>query len=105
MDLAGFQRKHLRGLAHEIKPVVQVGKPGITTEVVGAVSDALEQHELVKISMRKPADKKSMAVELAQRTESVLCGLVGHTIILYRKHPTEPRIRIPKRAAPPSEER
>lgn len=104
MVLAGFQRKYLRGLAHEMKPSVQVGKPGITPEVVEAVSAALAQSELVKISMRKPPDKKSMAADLATRTDSVLCGLVGHTVILYRRHPDTPSIRIPNRPTASNED-
>ena len=103
MVLAGFQRKYLRGLAHEMKPSVQVGKPGITPEVVEAVTNALAQNELVKVSMRKPPDKKTMAADLAERTDSILCGLVGHMIILYRRHPDTPAIRVPNRPAIPDE--
>jgi RNA-binding protein len=95
--LQGFQRKHLRGLAHKLKPVVQVGHDGITGRVVGAVEGALLDHELIKVRMQEPAEKKAMAVELAGRTRSHLCGLVGHTAILYRPHPDEPIIKLPQR--------
>jgi RNA-binding protein len=97
MDLAGFQKKYLRGLAHELKAVVQVGRPGITDEVVQAVSSALEEHELIKVSMRKPQDKKGMAASLASRSEAQLCGLIGHIMILYRPHPDAPTIQLPAR--------
>lgn len=96
-DLKGFQRKYLRGLAHGYKPVVQVGEKGITESVVNATHEALLQHELVKVRLRAPEDKKAMAEELAQRTESVLCGLIGHTLILYRAHPEKPTLHVPTR--------
>jgi len=98
MALVGFQRKYLRGLAHGLSPAVQIGRPGLTDEVIQAVQAALQDHELVKVSMRKPEDKKAMATALAERTEAQLCGLIGHTIILYRPDPDSPGIRLPRRA-------
>lgn len=103
MEMNGTQRKYLRGLAHELRPVVQIGRPGLTEEVVSAVQDALEEHELIKVSMRKPEDKKATAAALAERTQAQLCGLIGHTIILYRPHPDEPTIRLPTRPVDSSE--
>lgn len=95
--LAGFQRKHLRGLAHPLKPIVQVGKAGITEEVVRTVRRALEDHELIKVAMTKPKDKKGMSAELAQRCGAHLCGLLGHTVILYRQREKRSVIRVPTR--------
>ena len=96
-ELEGFQRKHLRGLAHSLKPVVHVGGGGLSEAVVRQVDEALGDHELIKVRLQEPEDKKAMATELAERTGSALCGLVGHTVILYRPDPEEPAIRLPKR--------
>ena len=95
--LAGFQRKHLRKLAHGLDPVVQVGEAGVSEAVLKALDAALRDHELVKVKLRQPADKKAMAAELAERSGAELCGLVGHTVILYRPDPEEPRIELPTR--------
>ena len=95
--MKGHLRKYLRGLAHNLEPVVQVGQSGITDQVIEQVKDQLLAHELIKIKMREPEDKKAMAAELAERTGSELCGLVGHTVILYLEHPEEPRIELPER--------
>jgi RNA-binding protein len=76
---------------------VQVGQSGLTEAVVAAVQSALLDHELVKVRLLKPENKKAMARELAERTKAELCGLVGHTVILYRAHPEEPRLRLPER--------
>jgi RNA-binding protein len=95
--LAGYQRKHLRGLAHSLKPLVQVGEAGLSDAVIAATNRALEDHELVKVRLHEPADKRGMANELAQQCNSELCGLVGHTVILYRRHPTTPSIVVPRR--------
>ncbi len=95
--LKGFQRRFLRARAHHLQPVVQVGQGGLTEGVVKAVDAALLDHELVKVRMEKPEDKKGMAIELAGSTGAVLCGLVGHTAILYRAHPTKPKLELPTR--------
>jgi RNA-binding protein len=97
VKLEGFQRKFLRGLAHGYKPVVLVGEAGLSDGVVDALERALLDHELVKVRLREPDDKQAMARELAQRTGAELCGLVGHTAILYRPHPESPRIELPTR--------
>ena len=47
--LKGFQKKHLKGLAHNLKPVVQIGKEGLTEGIIRAVGEGLLQHELIKI--------------------------------------------------------
>jgi RNA-binding protein len=96
--LAGFERKHLRSLAHPLRPVVQVGEAGLVGRVLAAVDEALEIHELVKVRLRQPADKRAVAEALAERCRAELCGLVGHTVILYRRHPERPRIELPRRA-------
>ena len=86
MPLAGFQRKHLRGLAHALEPVVHVGNAGVSDSVAAAVDEALGAHELIKVRLHQPEDKKAMADELAQRCGAEVCGVVGHTVILYREN-------------------
>jgi len=99
LSLQGFQRRHLRRLAHDLRPVVQVGEAGLSQAVAAAVEQALEDHELVKVRLREPEDKKAAARDLAERCGAELCGLVGHTVILYRRHPERPRLELPRRAA------
>ena len=88
----------MRKLAHDLKPVVHVGAGGIGPPVLEALAQALDDHELVKVRLHEPEDKKGMANELATRSGAALCGLVGHTAILYRAHPEKPRIELPTRA-------
>ena len=94
--LRGFQRKFLRGLAHALTPIVHVGKEGISDAVVAAVEHALLDHELIKVRLHRPDDKKAMAAALATRSAAHLCGLVGHVAILYREHPEAPQIAVPR---------
>jgi RNA-binding protein len=95
--LAGYQRQYLRALAHPLKPVVQVGQSGVTDEVVQAVRIALRDHELIKVRLREPKDKNAFCESMATGSGSALCGLVGHTAILYKPHPKKPQIHLPQR--------
>ena len=89
------QRRWLRGRAHALEPVTHVGAAGVTDAVLRAVDHALDAHELVKVRLHEPEDKKADARALAEGTGAALCGLVGHTVILYRPHPETPRIVVP----------
>jgi RNA-binding protein len=90
--LTGRQRKFLRGRAHTLDAVVLVGHGGVSEGVLRAVDEALTTHELIKVRLREPEDKHGDALRLAEGTKAVLCGLVGHTVVLYRPHPERPRI-------------
>jgi RNA-binding protein len=47
--LKGSQRKYLRGDAHSYKPIVQIGKEGLSENVIRAIDAALQSHELIKV--------------------------------------------------------
>ena len=96
--LTSSQRKHLRGLAHALEPVVQIGKSGLSEEVVAQVDRMLTIHELIKIRfVAGKAEKAVLADELCARTGAEAAGTVGHVAILYRRHADSEKrkIRLP----------
>ena len=95
--LTGKQRRHLRALAHDLKPLVQVGRGGIDDGLVAAVDQALADHELIKVKVAEAAnlDRHEAADALAQATGSEVAQVLGNTILLYRADPEEPVIRLP----------
>ena len=85
--LSSVQRSYLRSQAHNLKPVVLIGKNGITDGTIEAVNKALEAQELIKIKFREYKDeKKSLSHQLAESTESHIVGTIGHTVILFRQN-------------------
>ena len=94
-ERSGAQRKHLRGLAHHVKPVVHVGKNGVTDPVLQEVEEALDYHELIKVKLVDPQGrKKELAAELASRSGSTRVGLVGNIVTLYRQHPDPEKRKV-----------
>lgn len=85
--LSGKEKSKLRGIAQTRKALFQIGKDGVTSNMVKTIHDSLEAHELVKISMLKtcPQDPQEAAFDLASGTHSEIVQIIGHTIVLYRR--------------------
>jgi RNA-binding protein len=96
-ELSERQKKHLRGLAHRLKPVIRVGNPGLSESLVRETLRALNDHELIKV--KTPAgDRAARAAligELTVRTASTLVHRIGNVAVLYRPREALPRILIP----------
>jgi len=93
------QRAHLRSLAHPLKPVARIGREGITDAAVEALRDAFNTRELLKVKVLQaaPQNARDTGTELAARLADVeVVQVIGRTIVLYRRHPEEPRIRFPE---------
>lgn len=87
-NLTGAQRKWLRGQAHALKPVVQIGKQGLTEAALRQIDEALNDHELIKVQAAVPRQEKDeMAARLASDLGAEVAGRIGHIVILYRQHP------------------
>jgi RNA-binding protein len=94
--LSERQRKHLRALAHALKPVIRLGNAGLTPAVTAETARALEDHELIKV--RAPGGDREARDELfaalARDTGSALVHRIGNVAVLYRPA-RQPRILIP----------
>jgi RNA-binding protein len=97
MELNEKQRRHLKGLAHPLKPVVRMGNAGLTDAVVAETQRALLDHELIKVRLpgQDREQRDAALASLAQRTGSVMVTRIGHVAVLYRAHPKLPRIVLP----------
>ncbi len=91
------QRKYLKGLGHSLKPGVHLGKDGITDKFLDNLSNALNHHELVKVSVLETSglDRKEAAEQLGQSTGAEVVAITGFRILLYRRNETEPKIVLP----------
>ena len=97
--LAAAQKRYLRGLAHDLKPVILVGGKGVTDALVAELDLALERHELVKVKVAaedREARDAWMEV-LVVRSGAASIQRVGHVLTLYRPSTEKPQITLPKR--------
>ena len=84
--MTSAERRQLRAQGHHLKPVVQIGQAGLSEGVIMATQVALEQHELLKVSINgeSPTERKSGAEALAKATGSHVIQVIGRVILLYR---------------------
>ncbi len=96
--LTGKQTRHLRALAHSLKPIVQVGKNGWTDAVRDQIDQALLDHELIKVRVggESPTELKEFAAQATTALAAQLAQTIGNIAVLYRRHPDEPKIQLPK---------
>ena len=98
--LDSSQRSWLFKKAHSISPVILIGQNGLTDNVIKAVDEALESHELIKIKFNEFKDEKNdLAVRLAEAVNCSLVRLVGNIAVLYRHQPDpeKRKYNLPKR--------
>ena len=81
------QRSHLKSIAAKLDPIFQLGKGGISENMVKSISDALEARELIKINVLTNAeeDARSLAAELAVTLRAECVAVIGRKVILYRR--------------------
>ena len=95
--LSERQKRHLRGLAHPLKPVIRLGNAGLTEAVVREMARALNDHELIKV--KAPGGDRgardALIEALAERTGSALVHRIGNVAIYYRPRAELPKILIP----------
>ena len=93
--LTNMQKQYLRRLAHDLKPVVQVGKNGLSESLYEALEHELDAHELIKVKFMDFRDqKRELTDELVERTNSALILLIGNIAIVYRQQADAERRKI-----------
>lgn len=88
MGLSNPQIRKLKSLAQRLEPILHVGKSGLTDAFLASVEQALNDHELIKIKFAAfKEERKSLAAEIAARSQSELVWVVGHVAVFYREQP------------------
>ena len=94
--LTSKQRAQLRSMAAELDTILQIGKGGITENMIAQASDALRTRELIKgrvlesslLTAREACD----ALCEACRAEGV--QVIGSKFVMYRRNEKEPKIEL-----------
>ena len=90
------QRAYLRSLASTMPTIMQVGKGGITENLVKTVSDALEARELIKLSVLENCEytAREIADALGEQTKAEVVAVIGRKLVLYRESEKHKRIEL-----------
>lgn len=85
MELTGKQKRFLRAQAVTLKPIVQIGKAGLTNEIKDSVRAALDARELIKVNLLQNTD--STSDEVAQAFEEMGFSIVqqiGRMVLVFK---------------------
>ena len=88
----------MRALAVNEDTILMIGKGGIDGDVVKQAADAIYKRELIKgkVLETAPVSPREAAEALAEQTESEVVQVIGSKFALYKRHPKEPKIVLPK---------
>jgi putative YhbY family RNA-binding protein len=91
VSLTARERASLKGRAHALEPLVQVGHAGLTDAVVAETDRALQAHELikVKIGVADRTERAALVEELCARTDAAAVQTVGKIAVLWRPREDE----------------
>ena len=92
------QRQYLKGLAHALKPILHIGKDGLTEATLCTIESAFNNRELIKVKIldQAPESADDSGETIASRLKDVeLVQVIGKTVVLYRRHPEKPKIELP----------
>lgn len=96
MALTSKQRAFIKKKAHDLEPLVRVGKDGVTENLIQSILEAIDSREILKVKILQNCEKEKEEVleELSARSEFEVVGLIGRTIILYRENTDKPVISL-----------
>jgi RNA-binding protein len=101
MKLTTKQIAHLRGLAHQLNPVVMIGNQGLTDNVLNEINKSLDAHELIKVQVAGDDRdaRKAIADTIRDKTNATAVHQIGKQLVFYRASETikeKAKIQIPK---------
>jgi RNA-binding protein len=92
MEITKAQRNYLRRLANPLKPTVQIGKQGLTEQIIEKINRELDAHELIKVRLLEFKDQKQqLAQTIVDETGAALVIVIGNVIALFRPSPDPDR--------------
>ncbi len=95
------QRAYLRKISHELEPIFQIGKDGVTDALIKGVDEALEKREILKVHILESAllDTKETCNYMAQQLGAEPVQAIGNKFILYRQAEDvkKRRIELPRK--------
>jgi RNA-binding protein len=88
MDLTSKRRAELKAKAHDLDPIAQIGKFGVTPEALAYIDKALSDHELIKVKfIGFKETRRELSSEIAGATSAHLIDVIGNVAIFYRENP------------------
>lgn len=95
--LTGKQRSYLKSLAHNMDPIIQVGKNGVTENFIKQIDELLEARELIKIKNLENSmiTNKDIFDLICETLNIEFVQSIGSKLIIYRESEENKKIKLP----------
>ena len=99
MALSEPQKKFLRGLGHQLKPVIMIGDAGFSDAVLKEFDSTIGHHELIKVKIRAADrdDRHRIISEICDKGSAQLVARIGNVALVFRRNEEKPSIPLPQR--------
>ena len=94
--MTGKQRASLRKIAATLQPIFQIGKQGVTENLMKQLDDALEAREIIKITILETAGEntKELCNAIAKELGAEPVQAIGSKFTIYRRSEKNPKIEL-----------
>lgn len=96
--LTSKQRSYLKGMSHDLEPMVYIGKSGMKENIYKEMETNLEARELVKVKLQEGCElsPKELANEMAEALGAEFVQAIGRKFTLYRESKDNKQIILPR---------
>lgn len=95
--LTGKQKQYLKSIAVYFPAVVQIGKEGITNNVINSILEALTARELIKVKINQNSaeDIRKVAFLLSMKLDCEIAQIIGRNCILFKQKDKKSHYELP----------
>lgn len=90
------KRAFFKKRAHNLDPIVRIGKEGLNENIITSILEAIETRELIKLKILQNCeeDKSVIYSKLMDIKDFELVGMIGRTIIIFKENKDKPTISL-----------
>lgn len=93
------QRKYLKSLAHKLDPILQIGKSGVTDNLLKQIDELLESRELIKVHVlnNSQLEANQVANDISEKLRAEFVQSIGNKFVIYRESEDKKKIELPRK--------
>nr|WP_314530544.1 ribosome assembly RNA-binding protein YhbY [uncultured Fusobacterium sp.] len=90
------KRAFLKKKAHNLEPMVRIGKDGLNENIIQSILDAIDSRELLKVKILQNCEEEKGTIysKLMDVKDFEVVGMIGRTIIIFKENKDNPSISL-----------
>ena len=90
------KRAFLKKKAHNLEPMVRIGKDGLNENIIQSILDAIDSRELLKVKILQNCEEEKGTIysKLMDVKDFEVVGMIGRTVIIFKENKDNPSISL-----------